>query len=164
MRFFQNCNSIEELKKEFKRLALLHHPDKGGETATMQKINAEYQERLKRGFKDAKEQTEDEQKADVIYPEIIEKLIFLEGITIEIIGSWLWVSGNTYPHREILKELNFNFSRAKTMWYFRPAEQKAYNPRPWSIDKIRAAYGSDEIETVKTKRVDSKIDKRVSTV
>lgn len=41
-KYFVSCKTLEELKKEFRRLALLHHPDVGGDTATMQTINAEF--------------------------------------------------------------------------------------------------------------------------
>ena len=41
-KFFESCKTLDELKKEFRRLAMLNHPDKGGSTATMQEINAEY--------------------------------------------------------------------------------------------------------------------------
>lgn len=36
------AGSEEELKKEFKKLAMIYHPDKGGSTALMQKLNQEY--------------------------------------------------------------------------------------------------------------------------
>ena len=37
--YFLNVNSLEELKKRYKELALKHHPDrKGGSTAIMQEI------------------------------------------------------------------------------------------------------------------------------
>ena len=42
MKFFANCATLDELKKEYRRLAMIHHPDHGGDTATMQAINAEY--------------------------------------------------------------------------------------------------------------------------
>ena len=32
--------------------------------------------------------------------EVIEKLIKMNGITIEIIGSFVWVSGNTKEHKD----------------------------------------------------------------
>ena len=38
--YFKDINSIEQLKKRYKELALKHHPDReGGDTATMQEIN-----------------------------------------------------------------------------------------------------------------------------
>lgn len=33
MRFFQDCQTIDEVKKRYKSLAKEHHPDKGGDTA-----------------------------------------------------------------------------------------------------------------------------------
>lgn len=39
---FAACKTLDELKREYKRLAKLHHPDVGGDTATMQQINAEF--------------------------------------------------------------------------------------------------------------------------
>lgn len=43
MKFFTNCTTLDELKKEFRRLCMIHHPDRGGDTATMAAINAEYE-------------------------------------------------------------------------------------------------------------------------
>ena len=43
MKYFNNITSLDELKKEFRHLAMLHHPDRGGDTETMQAINAEYE-------------------------------------------------------------------------------------------------------------------------
>ena len=48
--FFKDCTSLDEVKKLYKELALKHHPDRGGETATMQQINAEYESILKNPF------------------------------------------------------------------------------------------------------------------
>lgn len=42
MKYFTACKTLDELKKEYRRLAMLHHPDVGGDTATMQAINAEF--------------------------------------------------------------------------------------------------------------------------
>ena len=40
--YFTNINSFSDLKSQYKALALANHPDRGGDTATMQAINAEY--------------------------------------------------------------------------------------------------------------------------
>lgn len=42
MKYFSSINDLSALKAAYKRLALANHPDRGGDTATMQAINAEY--------------------------------------------------------------------------------------------------------------------------
>lgn len=42
MKYFANINSLDELKKEFRRLAMIHHPDRGGDVEAMKAINNEY--------------------------------------------------------------------------------------------------------------------------
>ena len=39
MKYFKDCKTIEEVKSLYKKLAMENHPDKGGDTATMQAIN-----------------------------------------------------------------------------------------------------------------------------
>lgn len=67
------------------------------------------------------------------------------GLNIEICGSWLWVSGDTKPHKEVLKAAGFKWAAKKLMWNFRPAEWKSFNRGNWSMDKIRATHGSTTI-------------------
>lgn len=43
MTYFQNIRSLADLKKEYRRLALEHRPDKGGDTAIMQQVNTEFE-------------------------------------------------------------------------------------------------------------------------
>lgn len=42
MKYFTSCTTLDELKKEYRRLAMANHPDRGGDEATMKAINAEY--------------------------------------------------------------------------------------------------------------------------
>lgn len=42
MTYFHTITSFAELKKQYRTLAITNHPDKGGDTKTMQEINAEF--------------------------------------------------------------------------------------------------------------------------
>jgi curved DNA-binding protein CbpA len=42
-KYFEGCTSLDEVKSRYKELALKHHPDRGGDTKTMQAINLEYE-------------------------------------------------------------------------------------------------------------------------
>ena len=42
MKYFTTCTTLDELKKEYRRLAMANHPDRGGDETTMKAINAEY--------------------------------------------------------------------------------------------------------------------------
>ena len=42
MKYFTTCTTLDELKKEYRRLAMANHPDRGGDESTMKAINAEY--------------------------------------------------------------------------------------------------------------------------
>ena len=45
---FANCRTIEEVKKRFRRLSMLNHPDRGGSAAAMKVILAQYEHALER--------------------------------------------------------------------------------------------------------------------
>ena len=148
--YFKDINSIEQLKKRYKELALKHHPDRQADaeqsrsTAIMQEINNEYKYFCDHPTFEFKHEGD---KADLnIYPDVISKIINLKGIVIELIGAWLWVSGDTKQHRVVLKESGFWFAPKKCMWYFRPENFKSKNHKSLPINAIRSKYGSDVIK------------------
>ena len=143
--YFKDCFTLEDVKRKYKELAMLHHPDKGGCTATMQDINNEYENVMKNPFFEFAKQPEQEQAEFIKYPEIINQIIVLQGIIIELIGNWIWISGNTYPYKSQLKQIGFYFAPKKVMWYYRPPDYKSSNKSPKTIEYIRAKYGSDTI-------------------
>jgi len=144
--YFENCKDLQDIKKTYRDLALKLHPDKGGNTQDMQELNAQYEAVLKNPFFKFADQDEEEQAEFIKYPDIINKIAGLTGIVIEIIGNWIWISGNTFFHKKYLKESGFFFAPKKIMWYYRPAEYKSTNRDPLTIDQIRNKYGSDFID------------------
>jgi hypothetical protein len=79
------------------------------------------------------------------YRDIIIKVMNLKNLDIELIGSWIWVSGDTLTHKEILKSNGFMWASAKKMWYWRPEEYKTYSRKTKDITDIRNKYGSQKI-------------------
>lgn len=141
--YFKNVSTLEELRKQYKELLKIHHPDNGGDVADMQEINSEY-DKLFKLLKDKHESksTETTDKSDynnMKYDfaedeklrDILNKVIHFEDITIEIIGNWVWIGGNTYQYRTEFKELGFKFAGQKkcgtgTAKHFRRRVEKAY--------------------------------------
>ena len=150
--FFTNCYSVEELKQEFRRLAFIHHPDKGGSVGMMQEINAEYTSRLsyltnRASQSDVNYDAQEEVNIGERYREVIEKIIHLPNIEIEVCGSWIWVGGNTRPVSENLKAVGLHWAHRKNKWYWHPGEQKLRRHRlSKSMEWIRGTYGSVVIQ------------------
>lgn len=151
MKFFQSVTSTEEAKKLYRKLAFTNHPDRGGDTETMQQINREYDDLMEgfsKGFKSAGTQSADfdQQAASEAFRNIIENLIHFDGLDIEIIGTWFWVTGNTYAAKDKLKELGFKWANAKKAWYWHEAEYKKVSKKTYSMDDIKRMH---EVQTVK---------------
>jgi len=116
----------------------------------MQQINNEYTfaiAALLRGENLSHEEVEAEILNAEQYKQAVNAIINLEGIVIEICGGWIWVSGNTYQHREVFNANGFYFARVKKMWYFRSVEYKTSSHKSRSMDEIRSKYGSQLINS-----------------
>ena len=138
--------SQQEIKSHYKSLSRKFHPDLGGSDEMMKLINNAY---------DILKKYSDGVGGSTIDSSMIEKLnavinkIKKFDITIEIVGSWVWVSGNTYAVKEDLKSAGFKFAPKKKMWFFAPYQTK----RVWtksSMDDIRNKYGSKIIASGKS--------------
>ncbi|HMF70426.1 MAG TPA: hypothetical protein VK616_03070 [Flavitalea sp.] len=153
MKYFKYCSTIDEVKALYKKLAKENHPDMGGDTATMQAINTEYAfacAKIARGAGLSDEDTDTEIKLSEEYRQVIEKIIHLPGIIIEVVGKWIWVTGNTRPVKDALKETGFYFAAKKVAWYYRNEAFKTRgNGAP--LEEIRRKYGSETINS-KNKR------------
>ena len=84
-------------------------------------------------------------KFDLEIEKIISQILHFENITIEVIGSWIWLSGDTKSIKEKLKNLGFKWAFKKKQWYY--GEMKKRNPKPKSMNEIKAKYGYTEVKT-----------------
>ena len=146
MKYFENVKTLDDLKKQYRRLAIKHHPDVGGDEATMKAINAEH-DRIFEELKKQHNASADEYHQTTETPEefrtVIEFLMKLQGVVAELCGSWVWVSGDTKPHKEQLKAAGFHWSQNKKQWYWHHEEAgRKWRRGNTSMADIRRKYGS----------------------
>ena len=137
---FQNVEGINEAKKIYKTLAKKLHPDMvGGDEESFKLLNAIYTDLIEH-----KIYFSNDFKIDVELEKIISLILHFENITIELVGSWVWVSGDTKEIKEKLKELGFKWASKKKMWFY--GEMKGRNPKEKSIEEIKGKYGSETLK------------------
>lgn len=156
MKWFNECKTLDEVKATYKKLAKQHHPDLGGDTVTMQEINKEYAfacAKVIKGANFSDEKTEQEIKFSEEYRVALEKIIHLEDVNIELVRFWIWVTGNTYPVKAILKDAGFFFASKKLAWYFRTGEYQVSSRGEKSLDEIRSKYGSEVLKADKRRKI-----------
>ena len=152
IRFFTGCRTAEDVKARFKDLAKKHHPDCGGDAEVFKAMMAEYKqvfERLKNTHETAAGETYTRETAETPeeFAEIIEALLHMDGVTVEIIGSWIWLTGNTMVHKDAIKALGFFWSRNKKAWYYNGDDHKTRRRGRYSMDGLRDRWGSQIVGT-----------------
>ena len=144
--FFQNVKTLDELKKQYRRLAMAHHPDRGGSTVIMQQINAEHDrlfEILKKQHNASADEYHQTTETAAEFRDIIEALLKLDGLEVELCGSWVWIGGETKKHKEALKAAGCRWSQNKKKWYWRHEEEgRKWHRGNKTMDQIRRKYGS----------------------
>lgn len=149
--------NLKDLRNEYLRLTKIYHPDVGGTTEAMQKVNAEY-DYLTKHFVEGMPLNNEERATELniseTYKELIGKLVQYPGLVIELVGTWIWVRGNTYPFREALgkKGLGFKFSGKHSAWYFHEDEFRSKKSN-MNLEQIRKKYGSVAFDNITTKAI-----------
>ena len=140
---------FEDIKQAYRRLSSKYHPDRNPAGLEMMKlINGAWQalsDFIEGSLAEDVSGDGGEFNADE-YSEAINAalnaIINLEGLVIEICGSWVWVSGETRAHKDVLKEVGFKWAPKKLMWSFNPSPKKRKFRSNWSMDQIRGVHGS----------------------
>ncbi len=114
-----NIRTLEKLKKAYHRLCLKLHPDVGGSAEEVKILKAEYETlfaRMKNIHvnKDGETYEKETQETSQEIQLLIADLLKLDDIEIEIIGCFVWITGDTKLHKEHLKELGFRWHSKKS--------------------------------------------------
>lgn len=116
-----------------------YHPDINPAGGDMMKvINAAY-DVLKNYSGTIKDEQSDYGE---LFNDALNAVFPLVGITVEICGVWLWVTGDTRQHRQALKSSGFKWANKKKAWYFRPEQFRSFARGKSTLEEIRTKYGS----------------------
>ena len=160
MKYFQDCITLEDVKALYKKLARQLHPDcnPGKDTTqAFQEMQAEYEKAFEACKythinKEGETYTKETDETPEMYADIINALLRCPGLEIELCGSWLWVTGNTKDHKDLLKELHFMWSKNKAAWYFHFEPFRKRSKKAATLEEIRSMYGSQRF-TEKTSSI-----------
>ena len=145
---FQDIEGINEAKKIYKTLAKKLHPDIGGSEEDFKILNEIYNNLIEH-----KIYFSNSSKIDIELEKIISLILHFENISIELVGSWIWVSGDTKEIKDKLKELGFKWASKKKMWFY--GEMKGRNPQEKSMEEIKSKYGSETLKSNEKKKIAS---------
>lgn len=161
--WFEGCTTLEDAKRRYYELCKKYHPDVNpgqDTTATMQEINNEYDrafDRLKNTHRNAQGETytSKTETSETVeeFRDIINQIIRFEGCRIEVIGSWLWVSGNTRVYKDILKNIGFKWSHNKEAWYYHEEGYRKHSKKVFNMDEIRGMFGTQDVETIENRKI-----------
>lgn len=142
--------TLEDVKKQYKALAKKHHPDIGGNTEDTKAINNEYEYlfgRYKNTHKNADGETyrsaEPTTETPLEFIHIVDQLVKMGGVTVELCGSWLWLTGSTREHKDEIKALGFRWSPNKQAWYYHHGAYKKRAKNKYTMSDIRNMFGSE---------------------
>ncbi|TNV16114.1 molecular chaperone DnaJ [Buttiauxella sp. B2] len=140
--------SEKDIKAAYKKLAFKYHPDRNPAISgeIMKAINAARDFLLANLDNLNKFQSADESD-HYNYGEEMESVLntlsTLAGIVFEVIGNWVWISGETIVHKDVLKEIKCKWAPKKKQWFYRPEEHKSTrNRKEHSLDEIREKFGT----------------------
>lgn len=137
---------FDDIKTAYRRACMTYHPDRNPAGLEMMKLVNAAWSCLSDFVPGSEKLAFDASNYGAELNAALNAIVDL-GLEIEICGSWLWVSGDTRPHRDVLKAAGFKWAPKKMMWNFRPAEWKSFSRGKFSMDDIRERHGSVTVKT-----------------
>lgn len=151
--FFSGLSTVAEIRKHYFKLAMRFHPDRGGDLETMKALNNAYEAALRTC--DGKEQPIEGDKEKRTYkftfrqPEeaaLVETLsrtlaAKMPGVVIALMGSWIWLTGETKANKDAIKSIGYKYSSGKESWYYHSGKFYSKSRGKYSLDDIEKRYG-----------------------
>lgn len=150
MKYFIFTDDINNLREQYRKLAKKYHPDLNPDVdiEIMKQINNEYEQLLSgihtqsgKNYSYTREQTWQEK-----FIETLKLFASINNVVVEMIGDWIWISGDTKPIKESIKNIGFKFSAKKLAWYWKNYSYFKQTSKKFQLDELREIYGSRKIE------------------
>ena len=119
-KYFENVQTMEELKNTYRKLVFKLNPDKGGNVEEFQSMQNQYEELFK--ILQSKTTNKDEKNENInSFKDIINALVKYDTISIYVLNTWLWVEGVKFEDKEIqdtLKSFGARYQKKSKKWYW----------------------------------------------
>ena len=141
--------TVEQIKIKYKQLAMKHHPDLGGDLEIMKLLNNAYETALKncngQTTKDDQGETHTYKYNQEFEQALMDKIIQLlslnmPDVEIDLIGTWIWVTGDTKPVKDKIKQAGCMWHSKRGCWYFKIGKYYKGNSSA-SLDELAKKYG-----------------------
>lgn len=156
--YFTGYFKVEEVKKRFRDLAKQHHPDKNNNspesTEIFKTIMNQYHSTLK--AMSGQESTDRKTRKTHTYyykreteQAIIDKIneiLSIDGVyLIMLVGTWIWLTGETKAIEDELTSIGMRWSTKRMMWsWHKPTGRKRRSYCKGGFETITARYGYKE--------------------
>ncbi len=158
MNYFHNTDKNQiSIRKRYLELCKQYHPDitKGETEAQMKVINDQYDNLLK-SINGEETTSESGKKHYYKYDaeleanlrEMIRKvqnLRMANTVSIALIGSWLWITGDTKPYREMLKFIGCKWHSEKLCWFWHGGHYYRRSAKSGNFAGMAMRYGYSNI-------------------
>lgn len=148
--YFTKFQTVADIKKEYRKLCMKYHPDRGGDLEIMKLVNVEYHIALK-NVHGQSSVDENGQSHTYYYNEATEDALMekigallalnMEGVDVALVGIWIWVDGDTRQYRKELKELKLRWHSGRKKWYFQNSKKRTKYKKNFSFNQMAQTYG-----------------------
>jgi len=144
--------TFEEIKSAYRKACKHYHPDINPAGEEMMKVINNAFEALQNYQYSEETDHEEELEYGTRLNKALNAILHM-GLSLEVCGAWIWVTGNTFSHKDKLKEHGFKFAPQKKAWYFRPNKYRSKSRGNWSLEEIREKHGSQHIRSKTQQRI-----------
>ena len=154
-------DDLGSLKKAYRKAAMKYHPDRNPDGLEIMKLVNQAFDFLKKHLGKwstgwAEDATKRAKATGSVIDQVMKlwaKVAHLPGIKGEVIGTWLWITGDTRAVKDHLKAAGFRFSPKKRAWFWHAPGYRKRSNRTFEMGEIRQMWGSQDLDNEELQQV-----------